>query len=114
MVSLLFGVLLPPGHGAETAFCTIYATSRHVAGVEVAGMLFIPNPPDTSKSLLPSLTRPAAASGGASTAAADLTTSVLHDRGRMTGFWGKDGSIVTCLPMDRYSAVMVPKTLGMR
>jgi len=69
----------------------------------------VENPPDTSKSLLPSLTRPAAATGGASTAAADLTTSVLLDLCRVTGFWGKGGSIVTCLPMDRYPTVMVPK-----
>jgi len=107
VVSLLFGVLLAPGHGAETAFCTICMTlqvSRLQACYSVA------NPPDTSKSLLPSLTRPAAASGGASTAAADLTTSVLHDLGRITGFWGKDGSVVTCLLLDRYPYVMVPKT----
>ena len=76
-------------------------------------MLFIPNPPDTSKSLLPSLTRPAAASGGASTATADLTISVLHDLCRLTGFWGKDGSTVTCLPMDRYPTVIVPKTAAL-
>lgn len=73
----------------------------------------VKNPPDTSKSLLPSLTRPAAATGGASTAAADLITSVLHDLGRMTGFWGKDGSSVTCLLLDRYPTVIVPKTAGL-
>ena len=82
-------------------------TSRLQACYSVA------NPPDTSKSLLPSLTRPAAASGGASTAAADLTTSVLHDLGRMTGFWGKDGSSVPCLLLDRYPTVMVPKTAAL-
>ncbi len=106
-MSLLLSVLLAPGHGAETAFCTICMTlqvSRLQACYSVA------NPPDTFKSLFPSLTRPAAAIGGASTAAADLTRSVLHDFGRMTGFWGKDGSIVTCLLLDRYPYVMVQKT----
>lgn len=41
--------------------------------------------PDTCKSLLPSLTRPAAATGGASTAAADFTCRALRRPARAVG-----------------------------
>lgn len=87
-VGVLFRVLLAPGHGPQTTFYTPNSRQVSIVGVYrhsyIVAAVVPDQAPDTWRSLLPSFTRPEAATDGAvaSSSAATARTDVcdLHDR----------------------------------